>query len=94
MTTAQKAAAKIIAGLTAQRSTFGASLGRRAGNERPRMTYTVAAINSDNRVVCAKAAHEREARKTARTWRKDTTLRSVQIISRDEYGRGRIEDQR
>jgi hypothetical protein len=55
------------------------------------MTYTVTAINSQNRVVAAKEIDERSARKTAKAWRKDTGLRSVQIISRDEYGRGRIE---
>jgi hypothetical protein len=54
------------------------------------MTYTVTAINHENRVVTAKEIDERSGRKTAKIWRKG--LRSVQVISRDEYGRGRIEN--
>ena len=54
------------------------------------MTYTVTAVDSNNRVVSAKA-DERGAHKLAKVWRKDASLRNVQIISRDEYGRGRIE---
>lgn len=73
------------------------------------MTYTVTAINPQNRVVCATGREEnpqsvgmlvgniqgkldeRSARRIAKVWRKDSTLRDVKIISRDEYGRGRIE---
>jgi hypothetical protein len=73
------------------------------------MTYTVTAINSENRVVCETGRRdnpkslgmvvgnvqgqldERSARRVARTWRKDPSLRDVKVISRDEYGRGKIE---
>ena len=73
------------------------------------MTYTVTAINSENRVVCETGKpenpkslgmivgnvqgqlDERTARRIARQWRKDPFLRDVKVISRDEYGRGRIE---
>ena len=53
-------------------------------------TYMVTAVNSENRVVTAKAIDESSALKTAKTWWKDVGLRSVQIISRDEYGRGHV----
>jgi hypothetical protein len=74
------------------------------------MTYTVTAINSQNRVVCATGRHEnpkalgclvgnvqgqldeRSARKIAREWQTNPLLRDVKIISRDEYGRGKIEE--
>ena len=64
------------------------------------MTYTVTAVDSNNRVVCSTDTHkenvqipldERSARKIAKAWRKDPGLRDVHVISRDEYGRGRIE---
>ena len=54
------------------------------------MTYTVTALNMQNRVVCAPEPTERKARTTAKTWRKDAALRNVQIVSRDEYGRGHV----
>ena len=65
------------------------------------MTYTVTATDSQNRGVCSAYTHkgnvqvpldERSARKLAKEWRKDLCLRDVRIISRDEHGRGRIEE--
>ena len=54
-------------------------------------TYSVTAVDSQNRGKVQASPDQHSARKLARLWRTNPALRNVQIVSRDEYGRGKIE---